>query len=445
MAENEAILLERFSTRADAEAFAELVRRHVRLVYSTSWRVLKNQSDAADVTQETFFELTRCAGRISGSLGVWLHHVATRKSIDLIRRNVHRRRRERACARNRPEEVRTWHELSGYVDEALDKLDDSTKSLLLEHFLAGKTTVQIARERGVSQATVSRRINDSLEQLRGILRRQGLLVAAASLGALLTANASQAAPAAILAELSKMAMVGTTGAALGGKAAVGAGAGAMKAAFATTTILVAASVVGYVYHSRRPEPLAQPSIVSQVVRRPAPENEGNRSYAADHSATTSQLQTESDPSPVVAAPEIEQIHMAGSILEPLASPVEPEITFVSVGDPFSGVAAVDLRTPEAVVYSFLTLIDQGDLDQVDKCFADANEVVADGLYPRYLGQPIRLVEVTRDDDTAQVRWEATVHTPFSHQGEDRLPGEFVPLSSRLIRVGDLWKLVTLDE
>lgn len=43
MAENEAILLERFSTRADPEAFAELVRRYVRLVYSTSWRVLKEE------------------------------------------------------------------------------------------------------------------------------------------------------------------------------------------------------------------------------------------------------------------------------------------------------------------------------------------------------------------------------------------------------------------
>ncbi|HNS22655.1 MAG TPA: hypothetical protein PKH24_19285 [Sedimentisphaerales bacterium] len=50
MAENEAVLLERFSARADAEALAELVRRYARLVYSTSWRVLKDEGDAADVT-----------------------------------------------------------------------------------------------------------------------------------------------------------------------------------------------------------------------------------------------------------------------------------------------------------------------------------------------------------------------------------------------------------
>ena len=446
MAENEAILLERFSTRADAQAFAELVRRYVRLVYSTSWRVLRDETDAADVTQETFFELTRQADRISGSLGVWLHHVATRKSVDLIRRNMHRRRRERAYARIHPEEARTWHDLSGHVDEALESLDKSTKSLLLEHFLAGKTTVEIARERGVSQATVSRRINDGLEQLRGILRRQGLLVAAASLGTLLMENASQAVPAMVMVELSKMTMIGTTGAAtaLGGK--VAAGAGVFKTVFATTAILAAASVIGYVHYSHRPEPATQPATAAQVVRRPVRGSGGNRSYVVDRAAAAAEPQIQTDASPVDAVPEAEQIHMAESILQLSTSPAEPEgVGGISVGDPFSGVPTIDLRTPESVVYSFLTLIDQGALDQLDECFADAGEAAVDGPYPRYLGQPVRLVEVTQDDDTAQVRWEATVHTPFSHKGEDRLPGELAPVCSRLVRAGDAWKLLKLDE
>ncbi len=276
MDENETILLKRFSTQADAEAFAELVRRYVRLVYSTSWRVLKDEGDAADVTQETFFELTRHAGHISGSLSSWLHQIATRKSIDLIRRSVHRRRREQAYARTQPEDVQTWHDLSGYVDEALDKLDESTKSLLLEHFLAGKTTTEIARDQGVSQATVSRRINDGLEQLRGALRRQGLLVAAGALGTLLMENASQAVPAAVLGELSKMAMVGTTGAAtvLGGKAAAAIHAGAVKAMFATATVVAVVSVVGLHSTTRAgPSRSSDHRFRRRLVRQPTQPNE----------------------------------------------------------------------------------------------------------------------------------------------------------------------------
>jgi RNA polymerase sigma-70 factor (ECF subfamily) len=192
MPENDAVLLERFSRRADAEAFGELVRRYARLVYSTSWRLLRHETDAADVTQETFFELTRRADRIVGPLSGWLHRVAAQKSIDVIRRRRHRRQREQTYAQARPMEVQTWHDLSSSVDEALEKLEEPVRHLLLDHFLAGQTTGQIAQEHGISQATVSRRINEGLEQLRGMLRRQGLLVGAAALGTLLLENTSQA-------------------------------------------------------------------------------------------------------------------------------------------------------------------------------------------------------------------------------------------------------------
>jgi RNA polymerase sigma factor (sigma-70 family) len=138
MSQSDAVLLERFSRRADAVAFAELVQRYAKLVYSTSWRVLKHEPDAADVTQETFFELMRQAGRIAGPLSGWLHRVATQKSIDVIRRRIHRRDREQTYADARPPQVRSWRDLSPSVDEALEKLSEAAKSLLLEHFLAAR-------------------------------------------------------------------------------------------------------------------------------------------------------------------------------------------------------------------------------------------------------------------------------------------------------------------
>jgi len=441
-------LLERFSRRADAEAFAELVRRYVRLVYSTSWRVLKDETDAADVTQETFFELTRNAGRISGSLGVWLHRVATRKSIDLVRRSAHRRRREQVYTQSRPEEVSTWHDLSSYVDEALDKLDESTKSLLLDHFLAGKTTSEIAQEQGLSQATVSRRINDGLEQLRGVLRRQGLLVAAASLGTMLMEQASQAVPAAVVTELSKMTMVGTTGAAaaLGGKAAVATHAGTLKVVLATTTIVAAASVIGYIHHSNRSAPPAQSSALVQAIPPSAPQGGNRATYRASRTAATGESPPEDDATLAAVAPSAERPQTEELVLEALdPRRVGGAMGGISVGDPYRGVPTADLRTPEAAVYSYLALIDEGATDQVSECLARGHEVPTDGPYPRYLGRPIRLVEVTHKGDTAQVLWEATVHTAFAHKGRDRLPGESVPLSSRLVCTDGLWKLLKLDE
>lgn len=448
MPETDAVLLERFSRRADAEAFTELVHRYAKLVYWASWRVLRHGTDAADVTQETFFELTRQAERITGPLGGWLHRVATQKSIDVIRRRTHRKSREQVYAQAQPMEVQTWHDLSGSVDEALENLDESVKHLLLDHFLAGKTTSQLAQEHGVSQATISRRINKGLEQLRALLRRQGLLVGAAALGTMLLENTSQAVPAAVSAGLSKMAMVGATGApaALGGKATIALGTNTVKVALATATIVATASVIGYVHHARPPEPTPQSSAPAGIVRQPAPKSSSSRPTAPGRAATAVVARPESETTPAAPTSAAEQAPPS----EPLLGPFGPSegvagMGGISVGDPFSGVPTADLRTPEAAVYSFLTLIDQGATDELGECLAEGVQVPADSPFPRNLGYPIRLVEVAQDSDTAQVTWEATVRTPFAYKSKKRLPGEFVPLCSQLVRVGDCWKLLKLDQ
>jgi len=439
MTENEAILLKRFSTGSDAEAFAELVRRYVQLVYSTSWRVLKDDHDATDVTQETFFELTRQAGRISGSLACWLHRVATQKSIDVIRRSVHRRQREQAYARTRPVEVQSWQDLSGHVDRALDGLEESVKQLLLEHFMAGKTTSQIAYEQGLSQATVSRRISAGLEQLRGALRRKGLLVAAAALGTMLADNAAQAVSASVLGSLGKMAMVGTTRTV----AATATKAGAIKAILATAGVVGVVTVGAYVHHSRSTPAPEVP--VTSVSVGPLVSAEGRQAGSARGRQAAA---TEAPPPSEV--PEASGTDV-GSPEEPTLGPFGPPdesglggaiAMGLQVG---GGEDAVDLSTPAAAVYSLLTLIDEGDTDQLDLCLADEDANVTDGPYPRYVGHPIRLVDIFEDDQIATVQWEATTHTAFQRAGRHWSPGEYVPFTSHLIQDDGLWKLAAFME
>ena len=439
MTENEAILLQRLSTGSDAEAFAELARRYVQLVYSTSWRVLKDDHDATDVTQETFFELTRQAGRISGSLGCWLHRVATQKSIDVIRRSVHRRQREQAYARTRPVEVQSWQDLSGHVDRALDTLDESSKALLLDHFIVGKTTSQLAREQGVSQATISRRVNAGLEQLRGMLRRKGLLVTAAALGTMLADNAAQAVSATVLGSLGKMAMVGTTRTA----AATVTKAGAVKALLATAGVVSVVTVGAYVHHSRSVPPPEVPA--TSVSVGPLVTAEGRQAG----SARAGQAVATETPTPV-AVPEAGGTDVAlpeEPTLGPFGPAEEPGFGgAVAMGYMVGGGEdAVDLSTPAAAVYSLLTLIDEGDTEQLDLCLVEEDANVTDGPYPRYVGQPIRLVDIFEDDQTATVQWEATTHTPFRRAGRNWSPGEYVPFTSRLILDDGLWKLAAFME
>ena len=215
MAQTEAVLLKRFTGSGDAEAFAEIIRRHAGLVYGAALRILADVDRASDVAQETFLQLTKDAGHVTGSLPGWLHRVATHKAIDRMRRDASRRHREREYVANEPPagESAEWKEISPYVDAGLRELDPELRDVLILHFLEGQTTREIALLKGASQATVSRRIGAGVEQLRAKLRRRGILVAVGALSALLGDNGVQAAPLPLLTELGKMAMVGGAGAA----------------------------------------------------------------------------------------------------------------------------------------------------------------------------------------------------------------------------------------
>ncbi len=94
MADIDALLLRRFCDTADPEAFSEIVRLYAGVVYGACRRIVRDSDLAADVAQETFFQLLRNAGDVSGSLAGWLHTVATRKAIDSVRKDSARKARE---------------------------------------------------------------------------------------------------------------------------------------------------------------------------------------------------------------------------------------------------------------------------------------------------------------------------------------------------------------
>ena len=237
MNERETILLRQFTETGDAGVFSEITRRYAGLVYGACLRVTGSAECARDATQDTFFQLLKQAGRVTGSLGGWLHQVATRRAVDLVRRDKARRERERAFAAQPAQETDAWAEVSPLVDEAMNEIEPAQRDLLLRHFLQGETTVQMAAADGVSQPTISRRVEAALEQLRERLRGKGVLVAGAVLGGLMV-NAASGAPAAVLTELGKMALAGSGAAGVGAAAAASAlkTAGAIAAVVAVTAL-----------------------------------------------------------------------------------------------------------------------------------------------------------------------------------------------------------------
>ncbi|HUU68691.1 MAG TPA: sigma-70 family RNA polymerase sigma factor, partial [Planctomycetota bacterium] len=254
---HDAALLERYARTRDAEAFAELVRRHAGAVYGTCLRITRNPHDAEDAAQECFLELARRASSITSSVPGWLHTAATSRSLNAIRdASTRRRHEEQAMNGNHRNDEPAWDEIAPLVDAALEDLPDDLRVPLVLHFLEGRSQQEIAGELGVNQSTVSRRIDSGLGVLRERLKKAGVAVSAAVLASLIAENAASAAPATLAAALGKMAMAGigeTAGAAATGSAAAASAASTAAAspifgtlvAVAAAVVIVAFGIVAY--------------------------------------------------------------------------------------------------------------------------------------------------------------------------------------------------------
>lgn len=72
----------------NAEQFEKLMRNYQNMVFSTAMRLLANQTEAEDVTQEVFLKAFENFDRLDGnpSAGGWLKTVATNLSLNHLSR-----------------------------------------------------------------------------------------------------------------------------------------------------------------------------------------------------------------------------------------------------------------------------------------------------------------------------------------------------------------------
>lgn len=250
-------LLKEYAETRNADAFAELARRHSGLVYGACLRVIGNEHDAEDVSQECFLELARNAGSVDKSLSGWLHFVATRRSKNAIRSAAARRRYEElAMANSQQSSEPAWGEVAPHIDDAIEQLPDDLRLPVLLHYLEGRSQAEVAEELSVDQSTVSRRIDKGIGRLREHLRKAGFVVSAGVLATLLSENAATAAPAVVTAAIGKIAVAGVGQAWSTAAATAGIAAVKMKVVLVAAALAVAAA--GAVVVVKNADPKADP-------------------------------------------------------------------------------------------------------------------------------------------------------------------------------------------
>jgi RNA polymerase sigma-70 factor, ECF subfamily len=93
-AEQDDVQLVQASQQGDQEAFAVLVQRHQRHIFNLSWRMLQDDEDAGEITQEIFLAAWQGLPAFRGEarFSTWLYRIAYRCCLQ----QLERRKRERS-------------------------------------------------------------------------------------------------------------------------------------------------------------------------------------------------------------------------------------------------------------------------------------------------------------------------------------------------------------
>jgi len=207
-------LLREFAGTNSQEAFAELVKRHVNLVYSAALRQVNGDAHLAqDVAQTVFTDLARKAGTLvqRETLTGWLYTSAHFAAAKMVRGESRRRDREEKFMResaneNVPEVGRVtpcapdWEIIRPDIDDAMHELKEVDREAILLRYFENQPFIQVGAKLGLNENAARMRVERATGKLREILTKRGIPTASA-LASVISANAVQMAPANLAATL----------------------------------------------------------------------------------------------------------------------------------------------------------------------------------------------------------------------------------------------------
>ncbi|HET8740612.1 MAG TPA: RNA polymerase sigma factor [Acidimicrobiia bacterium] len=171
-------LIER-SMNGDAQAFESLVRAHQGMALRIAYLVVRDHSEAEDVTQDAFIKAHRALGRFrrDSPFRPWLLAIVRNEALNRVRSS---KRRERLVLREgsdpvsrdaapSPETVVVSDAERARVLDAIDRLSERHRAVITSRFLLELSEEETAQMLGIPAGTVKSRTSRAMDHLRAIL------------------------------------------------------------------------------------------------------------------------------------------------------------------------------------------------------------------------------------------------------------------------------------
>ena len=214
-------LLNRYARTRSEDAFAELVRRHVNLVYSAAVRQVGGDAHLAqDVAQTVFTDLAKKANSLSQreNLSGWLYTSAHFAASKIVRGETRRRDREEKFMRETEgggtgvpsvqsaDELAEWESLRPALDAAMHELKETDREAILLRYFENQPFAAVGAKLGLNENAARMRVERALEKLQAVFAKRGVATTSA-LAAAISTNAVQLAPAGLTATLTSASVV----------------------------------------------------------------------------------------------------------------------------------------------------------------------------------------------------------------------------------------------
>jgi RNA polymerase sigma-70 factor (ECF subfamily) len=168
--------------RGVADAFNELVRRHQDRLYTAITRFCGNAEDACDIVQRAFINAFRKIADFQNDCAffTWMYRIAFNQAVSFKRENrrpmasLDGTREEGPCLEaseiRPPEERLETEETQKKVQQALEKLDESDRQIILLKDLQGHSYDEIAEVLQIPKGTVRSRLHRARLELKEKLK-----------------------------------------------------------------------------------------------------------------------------------------------------------------------------------------------------------------------------------------------------------------------------------